>query len=531
MLNGFTGWPAETAARYRGAGYWRGEVLGDLLRPVAAEDPGRIAVVAGGRRYTYAALDAWCDQVAYGLADLGIGRHDRILVQLPNCVEFLVLCIAAFRVGALPVLALPAHRRAELVYLAEYADTVALVVPDVVQDTDHRRLAREVRDVVPGLKHLIVAGEADGLLPFGEVSGAPRALPRPDPADPALFLLSGGTTGLPKLIPRTHDDYAYQLRATAEAMGFDRDGVYLAVLPVGHNAALGCPGVLGALHAGGRVVLAASPAPDEALPLAGQEGATLTTVMPAFLPLWMETADLFGVDLSRLTIEVGGARLDPEVGRRVRPVLGATLTHWFGMAEGMLCFTRRTDDDEVSATTQGTPMSPADELRVVDDADRELPPGEVGNLLVRGPCVLRGYYDVAEHNAVTFTADGFLRTGDLARFDADGRLVIAGRVKSIINRGGEKVSAEEVESHLLAYPGIKAVAVVPCPDPALGEKTYAFAVPDDAAPALSELRDFLRGRGLADFKLPDRLELVEELPLTGVGKLDRRALVERLAAR
>jgi len=531
VLTGFTPWPQEDARRYRSAGYWRGEVLGDLLRPYAKTAPDRVAVVAGGRRFGYAELDAWADELAAGFDDLGIGRHDRVVVQLPNRVEFVVTCVALFRLGALPVLALPAHRHAELTYLCEYSGAVALVVPDVVQRTDHRELARGVRDAVPGLKHLIVAGDAGGLTPLAGIRGAVRDLPRPDPADPAFFLLSGGTTGLPKLIPRTHDDYAYQLRATAEAMGFDENGVYLAVLPIGHNAALGCPGVLGALAAGGKVVLAASPAPDEALPLAGAEGATLTTLMPAFLPLWMETAELFDADLSGLTIEVGGARLDPAVGRRVRPTLGATLTHWFGMAEGMLCFTRREDDDEVPATTQGTPMSPADELRVVDDDDNDVAPGEIGNLLVRGPCVLRGYYAVPEHNAVTFTADGFLRTGDLARIDETGRLVVEGRVKSIINRGGEKVSAEEVESHLLAHPSVRAVALVPAPDRALGEKSHAFVVAAGEPPALAELREFLSGRGLADFKLPDRLDVVDDLPLTSVGKLDRRALRERIEAR
>ncbi|MEU8108479.1 AMP-binding protein [Nonomuraea muscovyensis] len=541
MLTGFVPWPEGLAARYHREGYWRGEVLGDLLRPWARTHPDRIAVIARGRRYGYAELDGWADRLAAGLADLGIGHHDRVVVQLPNSVEFVVTCVALFRLGALPVLALPAHRRAELTYLSEYAGAVALVVPDVVQGTDHRLLAQEVRERVPSVKHILVApGSArtaeeplpphSDLIALADVSGEVRELPPPDPADPAFFLLSGGTTGLPKLIPRTHDDYAFQLRATAEAMGFDERGVYLAVLPVGHNAALGCPGVLGALRSGGKAVMAASPAPDEALPLAGREGATLTTLMPAFLPLWMETAELFDADLSGLTIEVGGARLDPEVARQVRPTLGATLTHWFGMAEGVLCFTRRDDPPEVPATSQGTPLCAADELKIVDDSDMELPAGQVGHLIARGPCTLRGYYDVPEHNATAFTADGFLRTGDLARFDEAGRLVVEGRAKSVINRGGEKVSAEEVESHLTAHPAVRAATVVPVPDATLGEKTCAFVVADGrAAPSLAELKEFLSERGLAEFKLPDRLETIDALPLTGVGKVDRRALAERVA--
>ncbi len=529
VREGFTPWPAEFAARYREAGYWRGEVLGDLLRPWAdwpdeARDPGRTAVVTRQGRHTYGELDARADELAAGLFELGVRPGDGVVVQLPNTVEFLVTCVALFRLGALPVLALPAHRRAELTYLTQYVGAVALVTSDRTPGVDHRTVAQEVRDACPTLQHVLVVGDPGPFLAWSQVRAPARELPRPDPQDVAFFLLSGGTTGLPKLIPRTHDDYAFQLRATAEAMSFDHRHAYLAAVPVAHNAALGCPGVLGALRVGGRAVLAASPSPDEVFPLMTQEQVTLTTVMPAVLSLWVETADMFDVNLSDLVIEVGGAVLQPDLARAVRPALGATLTHWFGMAEGMLCFTRPGDGDEAAATTQGTPMCADDELLIVDEAGEPVAPGEVGELLARGPCVLRGYYAVPEHNRTVFTPDGFLRTGDLARFDAEGRLVISGRIKDVINRGGEKVMADEVEGHLLAHERVRAAAVVPFPDRRLGEKTCAVIVADDPAPSLVELRKLLRDRGLADYKLPDRLEVVEALPLTNVGKVDKRAL-------
>jgi 2,3-dihydroxybenzoate-AMP ligase len=528
VLAGFTPWPAELAERYRRDGYWRGELLGSLLRGPAAATPERTAVVARGNRYSYRELDARADRLAAGLYELGLRKDDRVVVQLPNSVEFVTVCIALFRLGALPVLALPAHRRAELTYLAGYAEAVALVVAG---GADQVTLAREVVDAVPSLRHVLVAGDAAGLTALAEVDAPARELPGPDPADVAFFLLSGGTTGLPKLIPRTHDDYAFQLRATAEAMRLDEHGAYLAVLPVAHNAALGCPGVLGALRVGGRAVLATSPSPDEAFPLVTAERVTLTTVMPPVLALWTEMAPLLGADLSGVTIEVGGAVLGPELGRRVRPALGATLTHWFGMAEGVLCFTRPDDPDELAATTQGRPMCPADEYRLVDDDDRDLPAGEIGQLLARGPCTLRGYYAVPEHNETVFTRDGFLRTGDLARFTPEGRLVVTGRIKDVINRGGEKVSADEVETHLAAHPAVRRAAIVPVPDRSLGEKSCAVIVADGTAPTLAELKSFLADRGLAEFKLPDRMEVVDALPHTGVGKVDKRALAAALAAR
>jgi 2,3-dihydroxybenzoate-AMP ligase len=523
MLDGFVPWPAELAERYRRAGYWRGETLGSLLRGPAAEVPDRVAVVAQGRRHTYGELDLAADRLAAGLHALGIRAGDRIVVQLPNSVELVTTCVAMFRLGALPVLALPAHRRAELTYLAGYAGAVALVGSDAA-------LAREVVAAVPGLRHVLVAGEPGGFTRLADVAAPPADLPGPAPSDVAFFLLSGGTTGLPKLIPRTHDDYAFQLRATAEAMRFDADGVYLAVLPVAHNAALGCPGVLGALRAGGRAVLAGNPSPDEAFPLVAAEGVTLTTVMPPVLALWTEMAPLLGADLSGVTIEVGGATLSPEVARQVRPALGATLTHWFGMAEGVLSFTRPDDPDELAATTQGRPMCAADEYRVVGDDDQDVPAGEVGHLLARGPCTLRGYYAVPEHNATVFTADGYLRTGDLARITPEGHLAVAGRVKDVVNRGGEKVSADEIEAHLVAHPRVRRAAVVAVPDRSLGEKSCAVIVAGEPAPTLAELKEFLAGRGLAEFKLPDRLEVVESLPHTNVGKVDKRALLAALTA-
>jgi 2,3-dihydroxybenzoate-AMP ligase len=524
VLEGCVPWPEELAARYRREGYWRGETLGELLRPWARADPARTALVTPGRRWAYGELNERADRLAVGLRGLGIRRHDRVVVHLPNGADFVVLCVALFRLGALPVLALPNHRRVEITYLCQHTEAVAYVLPDVHMGFDCRPLAREVRAAAPSLRHVLVAGAAGEFLALDSVDGEPEPLPPPDPGDAAFFLLSGGTTGPPKLIPRTHDDYAHQLRATARAMGFDERGAYLAALPIAHNAALGCPGVLGALQAGGRAVLAPSPSPDDVFPLVRRERPTLTTLMPSVLTLWLETAPLYDADLAGLVVEVGGAMLPPEVARRVRPALGCTLTHWFGMAEGLLCFTRLDDPEEVAATTQGRPLNAADEIRVVDERGRDVEPGQVGELLTRGPSVLRGYYRAPELNAVAFTGDGFLRTGDLVRATPEGRLVATGRIKDVVNRGGEKVPVEELEEHLRAHPDVRDAAVVPVPDRLMGEKTCAFVTSAGAAPALGELRRFLTERGLADYKRPDRLERIEALPLTGAGKVDKVAL-------
>jgi 2,3-dihydroxybenzoate-AMP ligase len=549
MLAGCTPWPDELAGRYRRAGYWRGEVLGDLLRAPARLTPDRTALVTGSDRLSYAALDARCDRLAAGLADLGLRAGDRVVVQLPNGADLVLVLVALFRLGVVPVLALPQHREREIGHLVTVSAATALITCGPHRGYDHRELARAVRVGRPFLRTVLISGDPGdlaGALPLSSVDGQPRWLPRPPSDEVAFFLLSGGTTGTPKLIPRTHDDYAYQLRASAASIGLPEYAdaadpavappVYLAALPAAHNAALGCPGVLGTLRMGGTVVLAASPAPDDVLPLAEREGATLTTAMPPVLAVWAECAPLLGVDVTALTIEVGGARLDPAVVDAVRSGMGSTVLHFFGMAEGLLCHTARDDPDPVVSATQGHPICPADELRVVDEREQDVRPGEVGQLLVRGPTTLRGYYrgaaDTGPAEDPAFTPDGFLRTGDLVRTDAAGRLVVTGRIKDVINRGGEKVQADEVEAELAGHSGVRAVAVTALPDPVLGERVGAFVVPVDplAPPSPADLIGFLRDRGLAVFKLPDRVTVVAELPRTAAGKIDKRALAATAGA-
>lgn len=532
MLPGCTPWPEEVAEGYRRAGYWRGETLGALLRDRARTLGERTALVAGERRWSYAELDSRADRLATGLRGLGIAAGDRVVVHLPNVPELLLVSFALFRLGALPVFTLPPHRRAEIVHVCTVAEAVAYVIPDRFQGFDHRDLAAEVRRACPSLRHVLVAGDAGGFTALDGLDTDPVPLPEPDPADVALFLLSGGTTGPPKLIPRTHDDYGYNVRLSAGNAELTERDVYLAVLPVAHNYALGCPGVLGALWAGGRVVLAASGSPDEALPLIERERVTVTGLVPPLAQLWLDTAEAVGADLSSLRlVQVGGAKFTPEAARRVRPELGCALQQSFGMAEGLLSQSHPDDPADIVDVAQGRPLSPADEIRVVDADDRDVPAGTVGHLLTRGPYTLRGYYRAEEYNATAFTPDGYFRTGDLVRELPGGHLVVEGRARDVINRGGDKVSASEIEDHLAAHPAVRDAAVVAMPDRIMGERTCVYVVPSGEPPRLTELTAFLRDRGVAAYKLPDRLEIVETFPYTSVGKVDKKELRAAIAAK
>lgn len=331
---------------------------------------------------------------------------------------------------------------------------------------------------------------------------------------------------MPKLIPRTHDDYLYSVRESARICGLSQDSVYLVALPVAHNFPLSSPGTLGVLHAGGTVVLAPSPAPETVFDLVESERVTITAAVPPLALAWLRSAASTGRDLSSLQVlQVGGAKFSEEAARLVRPRLHASLQQVFGMAEGLVNYTRLDDPEDIVVGTQGRPISPDDEIRVVDQQDRDVPPGATGHLLTRGPYTIRGYYRAPEHNARAFTADGFYRTGDLVRVIDGGYLVVEGRQKDQINRGGEKIAAEEVENHLLANDAVHDVAVVSMPDEYLGERSCAFVIPRDGdRPRPIELKRFLRERGLAEYKLPDRIEVVGEFPHTPVGKVSKAEL-------
>lgn len=528
-------WPTEFANRYRAAGWWRDETFGRMLRERAAEHPERIAIVDptggpdGGRRtWTYGELDLRADRLAAGFIARGISKGDRVVVQLPNVAEFFEVVFALFRIGALPVFALPAHRKSEIVYFCTFTEAVAYVIPSEHDGFDYRTLAAVACAEAPSLKHVFVTGGDAGYFEdLADVPAAPIGLGGPAPHELAFLQLSGGSTGVPKLIPRTHDDYIYSLRGSNDICAVDEDSVYLCVLPAAHNFPLSSPGSLGTLYAGGRVVLCPQPVPDVAFRLIESEGVTITGLVPPLAIVWTEAAPRSAYDLSSLDVLlVGGAKFSEEAARRVRPALGCTLQQVFGMAEGLVNYTRLDDPLETVITTQGRPISPDDEIRIVDDEDNDVPPGATGHLLTRGPYTIRGYWNAPEHNARSFTKDGFYRTGDIVRQTASGHLVVEGRAKDQINRGGEKIAAEEVENHILAHPAVHDANVVAEPDPYLGERTCAYVIVRSGAAPLRALdvKKFVRERGLAAYKVPDRVVFVDTFPKTGVGKVSKKDL-------
>ncbi len=537
MLQGCTAWPEETARRYRQQGYWAGITLYGMLLRSAAAAPDRVALVDGARRVTYAELRIAIDKLAGRLIEIGFRPLDRVVFQLPNSIEFVIAFFALVKIGVIPVLALPAHRREEISHIFAHTKAVGYVVPDIWRGYDYRLLAADVGGLAPSLRSVLVLGEPtsgqislrDLLAHDGGHSENAGISPAPD--EVALMLLSGGTTGLPKLIPRTHNDYVYNCRQSGTTAGFSVATVFLAVLPMAHNYTLGCPGVLGALAHGGTAVIA----PDAGIKtIAHLIETERVTVVSAAVPLivnWLNADHAGHRDLSSLRVMMnGGAKLVPELRRRVEQRFGCTFQESFGTGEGLLNMTRLDDPPETRFTSSGRPISPADEIRIVDERGNDVADGIVGELICRGPYTVCGYYNAPNKDRVAFTGDGYYRMGDMVR-RVGGNLYVEGRLKDIINRGGEKISCEEVENYILGHPKIKNVCVVAMPDATFGEKACAFVIPvAGETVGLDEIKSFLLARNIAKFKLPERLTVVNEFPISPAGKILRRELREVAAS-
>lgn len=528
MIIEFNRWPAELEQRYRERGYWTDRPLGDILS--RHQDNDALALIDGDRRYSYRQLNHSVNRLAGALARRGIRRGQTALVQLGNIAEFYQTYFALLRIGVAPVNALFNHQRSEL---SAYARQIAPAL--LIADRDHELFQDDsfietLRQSHPSLQQVILRGDGDperDLRHLLQESGDDFSSPTP-PDEVAFFQLSGGSTGTPKLIPRTHNDYYYSIRASVDICRFNAQTRYLCALPAAHNYPLSSPGALGVFYAGGTVVMASDPSATRCFPLIERHRINVTALVPPAVSLWLEAVALAGqrTALNSLALlQVGGARLSEALARRIPAELGCRLQQVFGMAEGLVNYTRLDDDDERIFATQGRPISTDDEVWVADAAGNPLPRGQAGRLMTRGPYTFRGYYRSPQHNRQVFDEQGFYCSGDVVIQREDGYLQVVGREKDQINRGGEKIAAEEIENLLLRHPQVINAALVAIPDPLMGEKSCAFVVCREAIKSVA-LRRHLREQGIADYKLPDRFASLSALPETPVGKVDKQRLRE-----
>jgi 2,3-dihydroxybenzoate-AMP ligase len=538
----FTPWPDDLAAKYREKGYWAGRPLTDILQLQASGRPDDIAIICGDRLVSYADLNIRSNRLAYTLHHMGVRAHDTALVQLPNIAEFYIVFFALLKIGAVPINALFSHQRYELGHYADLVQPILLIGARSHTLFTDDSFSDDLRGACPSLRHILLLGsenerdltacwtgdwhDSNAMDVVGSpTERLPAGIGPTAPDEVAFFQLSGGSTGTPKLIPRTHDDYFYSVRASAGICALTPQTRYLCGLPAGHNYPLSSPGALGIFFTGGTVVMAPNPEPDRCFDLIKKHRVTMAALVPSALLMWLETAKIRKEALRTLAlVQVGGAMLTETVARRVTPELGCRLQQVFGMAEGLVSYTRLDDDNETICTTQGRPISQDDEIRIVDEAGIPVERGTAGLLTTRGPYTFRGYYRSPDHNALTFDADGFYSSGDVVLQRPDGSLQVVGRVKDQINRGGEKIAAEEIERLLIRHRNVVDAAVVALPNPHLGEKSCAFIMLNDTTIRPVAIRRHLREQGIADYKLPDRVEIVTTMPLTPIGKIDKKAL-------
>jgi 2,3-dihydroxybenzoate-AMP ligase len=539
-LPGVVPFPPDYAKRYREMGYWRDQSLRDEFAPVFQRFADRVAVIDRDRQLTYGEIDRLSTNLALNLIDLGVKPLDRVVLSLPNVWQFVVLYFALQKASAIPIAALATHRYNEIGQFVKLAKAVACAYPERQSDFEFGPMIRRVQAESPCLKLAIVLGKpGPGELSLDALIEKPATL-RPaelakikiDPTDPCVFQLSGGTTGVPKLIPRTHNDYAYNSRTAAKVTGVTGDSVGLIMLPIAHNLPLACPGIQGFMFNGAKLVLSNTTRPEEVFPLIEKHRVTHIKVVPALLVRLINSVVATKYNTSSVRhIQSGGQRLQPETRLRTKEVIPtAFVQENFGMSEGLLMFVRIDDPDEVRLETVGTPISPDDEVRLVDDDGNIVPFGEIGEMCCRGPYTLRGYFGAPEHNAKVFTPDGFYCSGDLMRQHKSGAYLVEGRKKDVINRGGEKISAEEIENLILQHPVVQNVACIAMPDPTMGERMCACIIPRPGrSVALKELIDFLATKEIAKFKLPERVELMGDFPLSTFGKVSKKSLVEMVS--
>ena len=522
--------PAELAAKYTHEKLWMQKTVFDLLAEQAAKRPDRIAIKDQHGEINYRELKDRIERAAQFYRSIGIHRGDVVTIQLPNRIDFAVAFIALELLGAIANKVNPDFRARELGYMLRFSGSSAYVFPKEWKDFDYAGMARGLQRENPALKRLIVVGgEVEGMHDFdhGVAAAAPIAATdkvRMDPNEVCRMCFTSGTTGDPKCALHTFNTTLYAVELLNHDMEVTEREVFLAFLPLGLN--WGYITLLQSILAGATLVLMERFNPRAALELIQNERVTYIPTAPAGLVGMLNAPGAETFDVSSLRVVItGGASAAVETIRDYQKRMKGHLIELYGMLEaGFQTYTRFTDDPQKVNGTIGRPVR-AMELRIVDAEGNDVPSGETGELMSRGPSIHLGYHDNPAANAQAFNKEGWFRTGDLGKVvDVEGNVQITGRSKEIINRGGKKFFPREVEEILYTHPSVMHAAMIGVPDVRLGERNCLCVVSkSDVVPTVDEFVDFLRDQ-VADYKLPESVERFNELPMTGSGKIQRHVL-------
>lgn len=543
LLDGqYTPLDDQTVADWHAAGWWEGRTVRSLLTDAARAHPDRVALVgrrSDGERLTrtYAAFDAGAHHAANVFAHLGVTAGDTVVLMLPNWVEYPELVFGINEIGAVYAAIPVAYGERQAAAVLRRSKAKVLVIPRRWRGTEHLELARRCRAEIPTLEHVVLIDDEDTDLRAGESlwSGYDdvenRDFPPPDPNRVCYLGFTSGTTGEPKGAMHGHNSLVYSARLQAEHVGpevFGDPMVHLVASPVGHHTGF-VWGILFTVLLAGTGVHVDRWDPVWGVDVIREEGVTTFFGAPTFLQDMMRT-DLAGSGNPLKCLVLAGAPVPRNLPAQAQEALGAYICPAWGMTECSIIISCTPDQPAAIQRTDGSVFA-GSEIRIVDEHGTDVPPGDVGDLLIRGPALCYGYYDRPDATKEAFLPGLWFRTGDRASVDSHGWVSLRGRTKDIIIRGGENIPVTDVETLIFDHPDIVNAAVVGMPDERLGERICAAVVVKDggAEVTVRNLADYLLARGLSKHYLPERVITLPELPMTPSGKIQKFKLREMLS--
>lgn len=537
QLEGMTPYRQEDTDRYNTHRWWLGLPLSDIFDRAADIHPDKEAFVDQKTRLTYGQAREMVNKLAIGLIDLGIKPLERVMVQLPNWNEFVVAYFALQKIGAITVLLIDRYRQFEINHLSSISEATTWIVPTQYKKTDYLPIINDVLKTNPTIENVITVRDPKKNHSFSSLENliensqlTPENLTRlaqqkPDPMQVAHMGPTGGTTGNPKIVPRTHNSLITCVSFCSQSWQQHCQDITLLPGPIGHDLTF-TKGFLGAVLTLGTIVFTDSTENKTVFEIIEREKVTSIVLVPTLAQRMLQYEDLGRYDLSSLQkMHSAGGASYPELVKNVTNILNMKFYNGYGSTEGITTITRTYDDIETICTSVGRPTCPYDTYKVIDRDENELPVNTPGELVLKGPGVFTGYYNNPEENAKAFTKDGFFKTGDLARITEKGYITLTGRLKEMINRGGESISATDIEKLICQHPKVAIVAVIPMPDPDMGERACAYIeLKEGFELTFDEVISFLKEKKASVLQLPERIEFIASMPYTRAQKLDKKTL-------
>ena len=532
-------WSQQDIDRFYADGQWERATLFDHVVRRSAEQPDKVFATDGTATLTYSELHDSALRLATGLRRLGVGPADRVAVQTPSWVEFVQTVVALSRLGAITVPIMPIYRRDDVAYVLRTAGVRTVVTSGMFHRFDHAEMFLGLREEIPDLRDIVVvrgpADPAPGTIDFASLlteSDESALGEGVGPDDPFVIVFSSGTTARPKGCLHTFNTFGCGSRGLGRAFGYSAEDVQLNPSPITHTTGFVTGFLLPLMH-GASVHLMEAWDPATGLEDIAKYHTTCTVTATTFLQTLMDVYDPDRHDPSSMRLWVAAGAPIPAafIARANRVLPNLQVLSLYGRTENVTTTTCTVIDDPVKSVTSDGHAFPGSEVRVVDLEGSEVPQGEEGDLAYRGPMHMIEYIHQPEETAALFTPDGFSRSGDLGSMDPDGYVRVTGRLKDIVIRGGLNISVRQIEDLLSSHPRIQATAAVAMPDARLGEKVCLYLVPTQWTdpPTLADVSAFLLEQGLAVQKVPERLEIVDTLPMTATGKIQKHVLRRQIA--